>query len=58
VRLSEGQQQVLSYTAELPICVLTGGPGCGKTLTAQAVVRQWRKKLRSSNDIAMMAPTG
>ena len=38
-----------------PACVMTGGPGCGKTFATRAVVRYWVDRgLR----VAMCAPTG
>jgi hypothetical protein len=57
VRFNAGQRLALAISTSLPVLVLTGGPGCGKTLTAQAVVRLWLQET-SEDDIAMMAPTG
>lgn len=41
--------------ATAPVCILTGGPGCGKTTTTKYIVDLWKglgKKL------ALCAPTG
>jgi hypothetical protein len=55
VSLNEGQRQALALALSLPAVVLTGGPGCGKTLTSQAVARSW---LANDEQLHMAAPTG
>jgi hypothetical protein len=55
VLLNEGQRQALALALRLPLLVLTGGPGCGKTLTSQAVARSW---LADDEQLNMAAPTG
>ncbi len=53
--LSEGQRQAVMQAATAPVCILTGGPGCGKTTTTKYIVDLWKglgKKL------ALCAPTG
>ncbi|KAA6424284.1 MAG: hypothetical protein FRX49_05496, partial [Trebouxia sp. A1-2] len=55
LRLSEGQRQAVMQAATAPVCILTGGPGCGKTTTTKYIVDLWKglgKKL------ALCAPTG
>lgn len=55
MRLSEGQRQAVMQAATAPVCILTGGPGCGKTTTTKYIVDLWKglgKKL------ALCAPTG
>lgn len=55
LRLSEGQRQAVMQAATAPVCILTGGPGCGKTTTTKYIVDLWEglgKKL------ALCAPTG
>ena len=41
--------------ATAPVCVLTGGPGCGKTTTTKYIVDLWRA---TGKRIALCAPTG
>jgi hypothetical protein len=55
VCLNEGQRHAVALALSLPLLVLTGGPGCGKTLTSQAVARSW---LVGEEDMCMAAPTG
>jgi hypothetical protein len=55
VVLNEGQQAAVKLAMKLPVLVLTGGPGCGKTLTSQVVARAW---LDQGQELAMAAPTG
>jgi exodeoxyribonuclease V alpha subunit len=53
VQLYDGQRQALAFTLNLPASFLTGGPGCGKTLTIQAIAGQC-----SGIRLRMLAPTG
>ncbi|GJD07744.1 ATP-dependent RecD-like DNA helicase [Galdieria sulphuraria] len=39
------------------LCIITGGPGSGKTYTARRIVELWKTKY-GSNNIALTAPTG
>eukprot|EP00775_Hariotina_reticulata_P003653 gene3653-3914_t len=55
VVLNKGQQAAVKLAMKLPVLVLTGGPGCGKTLTSQVVARAW---LSQGRELAMAAPTG
>ena len=41
--------------ATAPVCVLTGGPGCGKTTTTKYIVDLWRA---TGKRMALCAPTG
>jgi exodeoxyribonuclease V alpha subunit len=53
VRLNDGQRQAMAFAEIFPSWILTGGPGCGKTLTIQAVAGQ-----SSGSGLRMAAPTG
>lgn len=55
VQFNEGQRQAVAMVAALPVVLVTGGPGCGKTLTSQAIARGW---LDQSLKVALAAPTG
>lgn len=55
VAFNDGQRQAIALAMSLPVVVLTGGPGCGKTLTSQAIARAWIEK---GLQLAMAAPTG
>jgi len=53
VVFNEGQRVALMLAQQLPVLMVTGGPGCGKTLVSQAVAAQ-----RCPTDLFMAAPTG
>lgn len=64
VQFNEGQQTALVAALRLPVLVLTGGPGCGKTLISQGIARAWLScrdtklcSFRNAN-LNMAAPTG
>ncbi len=57
------QKQAIKTALEKHICIITGGPGTGKTTIIQAIVElyQFLNQLDSSNvedKIALLAPTG
>ena len=48
-----------------PICLITGGPGSGKTFVTSYIVKAWKKELADHKDkgsmggsVALCAPTG
>jgi exodeoxyribonuclease V alpha subunit len=53
--LSEQQQQAVEIAASQRLCILTGGPGTGKTFTTRTIVALWRAMGKS---IALASPTG
>ena len=55
MQLSEGQKEAIRTAAFSPVCILTGGPGCGKTTTTKYVVDLWAAMGRQ---LAICAPTG
>ena len=55
VKLSEGQRAAVIQAATSPVCVLTGGPGCGKTTTTKYIVDLWTTM---NKKVALCAPTG
>ena len=54
-RFSEGQRVAITRAVTYPACILTGGPGCGKTFATRAIVQYWANQGKS---VAMCAPTG
>ena len=55
MQLSEGQKEAVRTVAGSHVCVITGGPGCGKTTTTKFVVDLWSAMRKR---IAVCAPTG
>ena len=55
VKLSEGQRAAIIAAATSPVCVLTGGPGCGKTTTTKYIVDMLTTMKKK---VALCAPTG
>ena len=55
IRLEEEQVRAVESAAENGVCVITGGPGTGKTTIINTVVRLFAA---SGFDIALAAPTG
>jgi exodeoxyribonuclease V alpha subunit len=53
--LNEGQQQAVRMALIHKVCILTGGPGTGKTTAVQTVIRLLEAK---GFDYALAAPTG
>ncbi len=54
-RLNEAQRQAVGMVFQCPICIVTGGPGVGKTTVTREIVRVARSlKLR----VSLAAPTG
>ena len=57
ISLSDEQEHAVQLVMESPICVVTGGPGTGKT-TFQQVLLDVYKKNHPKESICMGAPTG
>ena len=55
MQLSEGQKEAIRRAAQSPVCVVTGGPGCGKTTTTKYIVSLWGAM---NKRLAICAPTG
>ncbi|KAL3161913.1 hypothetical protein ABBQ38_008998 [Trebouxia sp. C0009 RCD-2024] len=55
LQLSEGQREAIRTAARSPVCVVTGGPGCGKTTTTKYIVDLWNAM---NKRLAICAPTG
>lgn len=55
LRLAEGQRRALQMIETSPVCVITGGPGTGKTTIIRAVVQAWE---RAQQRVLLVAPTG
>lgn len=55
MKLSHGQRAAVFQAATSPVCVLTGGPGCGKTTTTKYIVDLWTDM---GKKVALCAPTG
>ena len=53
--LSPGQQRAVAQVGESGVCVITGGPGTGKTTVVRAIVASWEEARRR---IVLAAPTG
>ena len=54
-QLSEGQREAIRTAARSPVCVVTGGPGCGKTTATKYIVSLWAAM---NKRLAICAPTG
>lgn len=52
--LSKGQRAAIHAAATAPVVVVTGGPGCGKTLVIGALVRLWQDMHRAR--VSWMSP--
>ena len=55
MQLSDGQREAIRTAARSPVCVVTGGPGCGKTTTTKYIVTLWAAMKKR---LAICAPTG
>ena len=54
-RFSAEQEKGVLQVSTSRVSILTGGPGCGKTATAKAIVGLWKSQ---GKRIALAAPTG
>lgn len=55
--LSDNQQEAVWTVLTRPVCVITGGPGTGKSTILDAVLFCW-KSFHRDHDWCLMAPTG
>ena len=55
LELSPPQRMCVLASASTRTMIITGGPGCGKTISAQAVVRLWKAM---GKEVKLCAPTG
>ena len=55
IELSAPQRACVLASASARTLLITGGPGCGKTISAQAVVRLWKAM---GKEVRLCAPTG
>ncbi|NKC01857.1 MAG: ATP-dependent RecD-like DNA helicase [Pseudomonadales bacterium] len=55
IEFDESQKRAISLALREKVCVVTGGPGVGKTTIINALLTMWRAK---RYDIALAAPTG
>ena len=54
VALCEGQRRAVLAAAREGVCIITGGPGTGKTTSINLIIRL----LRQAGEVALCAPTG
>lgn len=55
ITLHPNQEEAVKMAAVEKLAIMTGGPGCGKTFTASAIVAVWKKFGRK---VVLCAPTG
>lgn len=55
IKLDDKQKEAVKMAVESSVCVLTGGPGTGKTTIIKAILRMLEME---SLDVALCAPTG
>jgi len=54
--LNEGQKEAIHKAASLPLTLITGGPGTGKTYTAACLIKKYLEEV--GGEVAVAAPTG
>jgi exodeoxyribonuclease V alpha subunit len=55
INLHPNQEGAVKMAAAEKVAIMTGGPGCGKTFTASAILAVWKKQ---GKRVALCAPTG
>ena len=55
LKLHPNQEQAVRMAAVEKLAIMTGGPGCGKTFTASAILSVWKKL---GKKVVLCAPTG
>ena len=55
IQFSVEQEQAVRYATEMPLLIITGGPGCGKTTVVRALTSVFN---HSKQRILLAAPTG
>ncbi len=58
LKLDKGQLACINLALRRPFCVITGGPGTGKTITMVEIVALWIESGMPAESIALTAPTG
>lgn len=58
ILLEQSQKDAVLAALNTPLCVVTGGPGTGKTTIIKTMLRVLENNGMCSDDIALMAPTG
>ena len=56
ITLSERQKEAVRMVFANPLCIITGGPGTGKTTVLKVILYIYQKKC--GNEVKLMAPTG
>ncbi len=62
IELNELQKEAVKAAFSEPICIITGGPGTGKTTIAKTIIRMYTHLMKDNSTvveaIALLAPTG
>lgn len=62
IELNDLQKDAVKTAFQEPICIITGGPGTGKTTIAKTIIRMYTHLMKDNSTavetIALLAPTG
>jgi exodeoxyribonuclease V alpha subunit len=62
IELNDLQKEAVKAAFSEPICIITGGPGTGKTTIAKTIIRMYTHLMKDNSTvieaIALLAPTG